>query len=163
MVFCFFIVGCSPKPFIPMEIPNLTFDKTQSYSLDLSTIPKPDKLIPVFVDKNYNMVPINDAKYIILTPIEYAKIAGLLKLTKTYKSITLEQEILINSNIDIINSLKEYVALERMKANEYRNLWVDSENAYREERYTRKWNDFISKGTMSIISIGAIVIAILAL
>ena len=163
IVLVMLLFGCSPKLLQPKELPDLKFEKTQLYSLDISTIPKPDKIVPIYVDDNYNLVDVENARYIILTSVEYAKIAGLLKLAIAYKNIAKEQEILINSNIEIINSLKEYVALERMKAQEYRNLWIDSENAYREERYSKKWNDFINKGTMSIISIGAIVLAILAL
>ena len=99
----------------------------------------------------------------MLVPREYAKIAGLLKLCKAYKGIIMEQESLVNTHIQVINSLKEYVAMEQMKAEEYRQLWADSENAYRQERHSNKINEAVNKGLLGFISIGSIVALILVL
>ena len=131
--------------------------------IDLTKIPKPSKLRPIFMDVNFKEVSADEASYVVLVPSEYAKIAALLKLAKTYKSIVKEQEVLVNAHIQINNLVKEYLALERAKADEYRTLWADSENAYRQERYYHKVDNAVNKGAMSLISLGAIVAVLLAL
>jgi len=155
--------GCAPPKFIPREPLKVEFDPTPPYSIDLSQIPKPDKLNPVFVDENFKEVPMDQAKFIVLAPAEYAKIAALLKYARAHKDIVKEQEILLNVYIEIINSLKEYLALEQAKAEEYRQLWADSENAYRQERYSHRLDNALNKGLFGIISLGAIAALILAL
>lgn len=156
-------VGCAPAPFIPIQLPETSFEATKPYTVDISTIPKPDKLKPIFVNAEFENVDAEKAAYVLLVPAEYAKIAALLKLCKAYKEVINEQGILINYNIDIINSLKEFVALEQMKAGEYRKLWTDSENAYAREKYYNNMNNIFKNGVIGTISIGAILIAILAL
>lgn len=157
----FFINGCMPA-FDPDFKPyTVEFEKTESYSLDLSSIPKPDKMNPIFVDEDFNETSIDNAKYIVLTPKEYSKVGALVKLAKSYKEIAQEQEILINTNVDVINSLKEYVALEQSKAVSYRQLWIDSENAYRTERFEHKFDNVlnsIQKGAIFVIGAALIVI-----
>jgi len=157
------LVGCAPAVFVPRELPQVKFEPTPTYSIDLSKIPKPDKLKPIFMDVNFKEVSADEASYVVLVPSEYAKIAALLKLCKTYKDIVKEQELLVNAHVQIINSLKEYLALERLKMEEYRILWADSENAYRQERYYHKMDNAVNKGAMSLISLGAIIGIILAL
>lgn len=158
-------IGCLPPKFIPSEPPdlNVKFDPTPPYTIDLSKITKPGKLKPIFVDENFKQVPMEEAKFILLAPVEYAKIAALLKLAKAYKGIVKEQEILVNTHVDIINSLKEYVALERAKAKEYRQLWADSENAYRQEKYAHSLDNAINKGSMGLMMIGSLVVMFLLL
>ena len=157
------IISCVPAKFVPKELPNVKFEETPTYSIDLSSIPKPEKIKPIFVDKDFKEVSVDKAVYVVLIPKEYAKIAALLKLCKAYKNIIFEQASLVNTHIEIINSLKEYVALERMKAEEYRNLWADSENAYRQEQYNHKLEQAFTKGMFGSISLGAIIALILAL
>ena len=108
-------------------------------------------------------MPVEEAKFVVLVPAEYARIAALLKYARAHKDIVKEQEILLNVYIEIINSLKEYLALEQAKAEEYRQLWADSENAYRQERYQHRLDNAINKGLFGIISLGAIAALILAL
>ncbi len=55
------------------------------------------------------------------------------------------------------------MALERAKAEEYRQLWADSENAYRQERYSNSVDRALNKGLFGLISIGSILALILAL
>lgn len=159
----FLLCSCAPKKFIPKEPPPVVFDKTPEYSVDLSTIPKPDKLVPVFVDENFEETTMDKAKYVLLTPQEYAKVGAVVKLAKAYKEIVKEQEVLINTDIQIINSLKEYIAMEQMKAKAYRDLWADSENAYRQEQYNHKIEQAATKGLFGTIAIGAIIALIIAL
>jgi hypothetical protein len=157
-----FLFSCAPKQFIPFEPPDVVFEKTPEYVLDLDSITKPKKIKAIYVDENFKEVPKEEAKFVVLAPKEYAKISALLKLAKAYKEIAKEQEVLINTNISVINSLKEYVALEQMKAKEYRQLWADSENAYRQENYNRKIDNAIYKGTFGAIFLG-VILAIVAL
>lgn len=158
-----FILSCAPAKFIAREPLDVKFDPTAPYSIDLSKIPKPNKLKPIFMDENFNEVPMDQAKIIVLTTTEYAKIAALVKLAKTYKTIIKEQEMLVNTHVNIINSLKEYVALEKAKAKEYRDLWADSENAYRQERYAHSLDNAINKGAFGLMSIGSFIIMFLLL
>lgn len=157
-------IGCAPKEFVPYKPPEIKFEKTPSYELDLTPIQalKPDKIEPIYVDENFKEVSPEEAKFVVLAPREYAKIAAILKIAKAYKDIAKEQEVLINANINIINSLKEYVALEQAKAEEYRKLWADSENAYRQERYEHKVDNAINKMSFGAVALG-VVIAIIAM
>lgn len=115
-------IGCAPKQFVPFEPPKVEFERTPSFVLDTSSIKKPDKLNPMFVDDSFKVVPIEQAKYVVLTPSEYSKIGTIVQIAATYKQIATEEEILINLHINTINSLKEYVELERLKSLQYREL-----------------------------------------
>jgi hypothetical protein len=163
LIISFLSFGCAPPKFIPKDPPIVKFDKTPPYKVDLSTIVKPDKPVYIWTDEKFKPTNKNDAKYLVLTKKEFAKFVAQLKIKKTFEEIIGKQEIIINTNIDIINSLKEYVALEQMKSKEYRDLWVDSENAYRQERYYNELNNAIMKGFLGFISIGALVALIIAL
>jgi hypothetical protein len=156
-------MGCAPKEFVPFNPPVVEFEKTPPYEgIDFDAIPKPKPIVPVYVDENFKEVPIEEAKFVLLVPKEYAKVAAVVKLAKTYKQLALQQEVLINNQVNIINSLKEYVALEQMKSQQYRQLWADSENAYRQERYQHKLDNAINKGVFGAIA-AAVLIAIIAM
>ena len=161
IVVCLLIVGCAPPAFIPKEMPIVKFEPTPPYQVDLSTIPKPAKPVHIWMDENFKETSIDKAKYLILTKPEYAKYVSQLQIKGTYKEIVEQQQILINQYIDVINSLKEYVALEQAKAEAYRQLWADSENAYRYERHLHNVDNAIAKGGFTVISVGALVMAIL--
>jgi len=161
IIICFLFTSCAPAKFTPKTLPNLKFEKTPSYSVDLSSIIKPDKPIYIWMDENFKEVPKDQAKYLILTKKEYAKYVTQLKIKNTYKDIIGQQEILINQYIVTINSLKEYITLEKFKVEEYRQLWIDSENAYRYEKHLHKIDNAINKGMFMSISIGSLVAAIL--
>jgi len=156
-----FQFGCAPKYVKQTPLPELKFQRTLSYEINLSNIIKPDKPVHMWVDSNFKEVPISEAKYLLLTNQEYAKYVAQLRIKKTYKEVINQQAILINQYIDVINSLKEYVALERMKADEYRKMWVDSENAYRYEKHLHDIDNVLAKGAFGFITIGALVAAIL--
>ena len=163
LLFIFIICSCSPAQYQPIQPMSIEFKPTSEYDVDLSKIPKPKKLEPIFVNALFERVPKEEAKYVLLVPKEYGKIAGLLKLTKTYKNIILEQENLVNAHIDILNSMKQYNALEQKKTKQYRDLWVDSENSYRQERHRSEMRDMLFKGTLGFFGVAGVVIAILAL
>jgi len=159
----FSVSACAPKPFTPAPLPEVKFEPTPNYELDLSNLPKPDKIEPRFLDENFKDVPIEKAKYILLAPKEYAKIAGLLKYAKALKDITEEQKILINTYISQINALKELSETNQAIMELYRQLWVDSENAYRQERHAHKVDNAINRGALGAISIGSLVMLLIAI
>ena len=162
LLICFiFTVSCAPMPFKLTPLPEIKFKRTTPYSIDLSTIIKPDKPIKIWMNDKFEVVPMKDAKYLVLTKPEYAKFIAQLRIKKTYEEIIEQQEILINQYIDINNNIKEYLELERAKAEEYRQLWADSENSFRYEKYLHDITKASNKAMFMTISIGALVTAIL--
>ncbi len=158
------LVSCGPAKFVPVNKEPVKFEATPPYELNLDGIIKPGKPKHVLMDKEFKVVKdLSKVKYVVYTKKEFAKIVAHLEIRKAYKDITTEQEVLINNYINIINSLKEYVALEQMKADQYRELWADSENAYRQEKYDHKVNNMFHRGVIGAMGIGAIIILILAL
>lgn len=160
LILSMLFIGCAPT--IQKRNFIVKFDKTEHYNIDLSTIPKPNMIKPIFVDKDFKETSLDNAEYVLLVPKEYNKIAALLKLCKMYKNIIKEQEVLINTDIDTINALKEYIALEQAKSEEYKELWANSEEAYQKERFYHKVDNAINRGTFLTIIIG-VIIAIIAL
>jgi len=158
-----FFQGCAPTKFTPVKSPEIRFELTSKYNVEklLSEIKKPEKMKVIFINKDFKKVPINEASYILVTPKEYTKVAALLKLCHTYKNIILEQEKLVNIQIDITNSLKEFIKLEYMKSEHYKELWTNAENQYLQERYDHKVDKVIYNGT--ILSIGTIMAILLIL
>ena len=165
-----FLVGCAPETFmVKTDYPEIHFDRTPTYNIqnELNKIPKPDKIQKIYVKVNGNDITIvqtaEEANYILLAPKEYAKVGALVKLAKTYKKVAIEQETLINTYIDTINGLKELIELERQKASSYRELYVDSENAYRQEKHQHKVDNFVNKTGMYLITVGSISMLLFAL
>lgn len=152
-----FCIGCAPKHFKPFQPPEIKFEKTEEYKLDLSNIKKPDKLNPIYVDDNFKEVDVEDAKFILLSPQEFAKIGALVQMVVTYKQVALEQETLINLHINTINALKEYVELERTKSLQYRELWVNAENNYRYEKWEHDKTTFFYQSGFFVITFGSLI------
>jgi hypothetical protein len=158
-----FLISCAPTQFIPREMKIHKFEPTPMYEQTTEII-LPDKPVRTLLDKNFKVTTdLKQARYIAFAPKEYTKVQGFLKAGKTYKEITEEQEKLINAYIQTINALKEYIALQQLKAEEYRQLWADSENSYRAEQYQHKIDNMYHKTIIGVMGLGAIVIAILAL
>ena len=153
----FFFIGCAPKQFEPFQPPEIKFEKTQEYKLDLSSIKKPDKINPIYLDENFKEVSIEKAKFILLSPQEYAKIGALLEIAITYKKVALEQETLVNLHINTINALKEFLELERQKSLQYRELWVNAENNYRYEKWEHQKTSFFYQSGLYLISFGSLI------
>lgn len=160
-----FLASCAPTQFVPREMKKLhKFELTLMYELKTDIIVPADKPVQILLDKNFQITTdAKQAKYIAFAPKEYTKVQSFLKAGKTYKEITKEQENLINAYIQTINALKEYIALQQLKAEEYRQLWADSENAYRHSHHQHKIDNMFHKSIIGIMGVGAIVIAILAL
>ena len=164
------MTGCAPAEFKPFKPPEIYYDRVDPYDIQitLDSIPKPSKLQPMYAVINEDKIQIvtkesHKATHIVLMPKEYAKVGGLVKLAGTYKKIAIEQELLINTYIDQINALREMVKLEREKSIMYRELWVQSENAYRQEVAEHKRDNWMNRTAMYIITIGSIVAIALAL
>jgi hypothetical protein len=158
-----FLVSCTPTQFIPREMKIHKFESTPIYELNADII-LPDKPVKILLDKDFKVTTdAKEAKYIAFAPKEYTKVQGFLKARQAYQEITEEQEKLINTYIQTINALKEYIALQQLKAEEYRQLWADSENAYRAEQHQHKIDNMYHKTIIGVMGLGAIVIAILAL
>ena len=150
----FLLSSCAPKEFRPQKPETIQFEKEEPYSIDLNQIAKPDKLMPTYLDENFEQVSVDQAKYILLTPKEYAKIAAILKICSTYKEIINEQTKLINIEIEKSNGVKEYIMLEQRKRDGYYELWVISENAYRQEKYYHdvdRYSNYFLFGGITII------------
>lgn len=152
-----FCVGCGPKHFEPFQPPEIKFQETPEYKLDLSSIKKPEKIQPMYLDDNFKQVSIDKAKFILLTPQEYAKVGAIVEMAVTYKKIAEGQETLINLHINTINTLKEYMELERKKSLQYRELWVNAENNYRYEKWEHSKTKFFYQTGLYAISFGSLI------
>jgi hypothetical protein len=164
-----FISGCytTQETIIRYEPTELKFEKSDPYKLDTSSISVPDPIETMYGKMNYDStVTILDeyseeeGDVIILTLNEYKKVAELLNYAITYKTITSQQEILINEKIKIENSLKELAQLERMKTEHYYSLWANSEQMYLEEFKKRKqehifhiFQQAVMLGTIIVVAI----------
>ncbi len=153
-------LNCAPSAFSPPEPSKPSqFEKESTYSIDLSNIDKPNKINPIWLSSDLNKVSTSDsACYILLTPEEYSKINALLTLTLSYKNIIQEQENLINSKIRKINLYNEYIYLEYEKTKKYKDLWTDSENYYRQEKYQHRIDNMISKLSFISVILGCVYI-----
>ena len=174
IIFCivllFLFVSCSPKQFSPYKPPDLKLQPTPNVNIkdDIENLPKPEKLKVIYVkkisDNSFEVVERSEeSTHILLAPREYAKVGAIVKLAKTYKEIILISEGIVNTYIDEINALKELSALEREKVISYRELWVNSENMYRQEKFEHDKDNIINKGGMYLITMGSILLFLLAL
>lgn len=158
LIISIFLFGCGPKQFEPYKPKEIHIEKEEYHNLDLSTIKKPNKIVPIYVNDQFEEVDVNNATMILLEPSEYAKVSALLKLAIGYKKIAIEESELVNIKVDKINSMIELLELEKHKADMYRQYWVDAENKYREELYEHKKDNVINKTTNFIIMIGSAVV-----
>ena len=86
IVLIFLLFSCSPKQFNPYKPPDLNLKPTPAFDIkeDLNSIPKPSKIIPMYVkeidESNYVIVENSgEATHILLTPLEYAKIGAVIR------------------------------------------------------------------------------------
>jgi hypothetical protein len=162
--FALLFTGCAPAEFKPVEPTKYEFDKTPEYKAGLDEIVVPDKPVKILLTPEFAVTDDpSKAKYVAFAPKEYAKVQAHLKVRQTYKEIAGEQEKLVNTYIEQINALKELLALEQKKAQAYYELWVNSENSYRQEKYARQIDNLYNRSVIGVMSIGVLLIAILAL
>lgn len=175
LIILILLTSCAPAQFTPFTPPEIQYESTPPYSVEetLAAIPKPSKIERVYVKMTqlpssgeFTALVVasrSEATHILLVPKEYAKVGGVLKVAKAYKAVALEQENLINTYISQINTLKELLALERQKTIMYKELWVDSENAYRQEKYDHDVDNIFHRGVIGTMVIGLIVVLAIAL
>lgn len=168
---CILLFGCSTKMPEPYKPPELNFETIQPYSIqdDLNKIDKPASITPIYVrmlkdgDKEVEFLKVDNpvlATHVLFTELEYSKVGQVIKITKNYRSLINEQEFLINTYIKQINALQELLKLERQKALVYRELWINAENAYREERRDHQIDNIINNITILGLIGGVVAIAI---
>ena len=167
------LCSCAPAKFEPFVPPVITMEETAPYSIaaQLEELPKPEPLVRTYVVEakdsagNVTYVPTASSKatHILLTRDEYAKVGVLVKRAVAMKEIALEQENLINAYIDQLNHVKKLFLLEQEKANTYRQQWIDSENAFRQEKAQHTWDNRINRTSMYLITVGSIIVLALAL
>jgi hypothetical protein len=153
------LISCAPAPYKPFVPPEIKFEKTQPYVLDLSALKKPGK--PSYVALDANMKPITaenpgTAKYLVFTKAEFKKIMALSAAYNDQQEILQSHEDLVNVYISEINALKELVALREQIIKQYIELYAMSENAYRQERYEHKWDNAESKIVQILMAAGLI-------
>jgi len=159
-----FLVSCAPTQFVPREMKVHKFEPRPSYEQTTEII-LPDKPpVKILLDKNFKVTTnLKVVKYIAFTPGEYKKVQAYISAGKAYKRVSEEQVKLINAEINISNNKNEYIILVKLASEEYKQLWADSENSYRQEQYQHKVDNIFHKTIIGIMGIGAIIIAILAL
>ena len=173
MILCF-LCNCAPAQFEPFSPPAIELPDTSYYSVKetIESLPKPESLKKTWVvaikNSNGDIVsfkPTSKAQgtHILLTQGEYAKVGILVKRAVALKEIAYEQETLTNTYIDQLNEVKRLFLLEQEKAKSYRQLWIDSENAYRQEEAQHKVDNRINRTGMYLITIGSIIAIALAL
>lgn len=156
-----FLVSCAPAPYKPFVPPEVKFEKTAPYVLDLSALKKPGK--PTYVALDANMRPITvdnpgEAKYLAFTKDEFKKIMALSAAYNDQREVLESHEDLVNIYISEINALKELVALREQIIKQYVELYALSENAYRQERYEHKWDNAESKIVQILMAAGLVLL-----
>lgn len=169
LLFLIFILTNCATTFEPYKPPEITFEKTPKFQVGFEKIDEESKKIGdvnlVFVKVNMDTNEIEmvdndeDATHILLIPEDLNKITAKLEVGAKYKQIAISEEALINTYIDQINALKEFIEIERVKSLAYRELWVSSENAYREEKKDRRMDNLSNKITTFLLS-GIAILAI---
>lgn len=154
--------GCSPKNFVPYEPPEVKFEPTQPYELDLSQFKKLDHPVMIILDKDFKPVEKTgkEEKYIVFTKEEFKKILALNELEKLEITTIKSQVNIINTKIDEINALKELVAIKEEMIKQYIALYTSSENAYRQERYQHKWDNTQNK-IVQVLMLGGFILLLL--
>lgn len=165
-----FISGCVTLPAdVPNKMNELKFEKTPQYVLDLSKIKIPEnpkilygRLLKDGKTMEFVTDP-NTATHVLFTPSEFSKVVATLEITATYKDLLHDHAKLVNTYIEEINSLKEIAELERVKAKSYREMWVDSERAFKNEKAFRKSQNILNKAGMVLVGGGAVALFAFAL
>jgi hypothetical protein len=155
------IVSCAPAQYKPFVAPEVKFEATQPYVLDLSALKKPGK--PIYVALDAGMRPITsenpgEAKYLAFSKSEFKKIMALSAAYNDQRELLESHEDLVNVYISEINALKELVALREQIIKQYIELYAMSENAYRQERYEHKWDNAESKIVQILMTAGLILL-----
>ncbi len=163
LILLIFVSSCAPKKFVPFRPIEVEAKHTERYVLD-NLFEKPSSPKQILLDKDFKVTTIKkEAKYIAFEPTEFAKIVILNKIYNAQTELIKDHVALINVHIEIINAMKDLMALKNAEVNEYISLWANAENAYREERHNHKWDNAINKTAMYVVTIGTIVLLAIGL
>lgn len=168
LILVLFIVSCAPSKVVYTPVEPSKVSKIPKYSIteQLELIPKPTAPKKEYVQRRNNELVLSDEEsstHVMFSWEEVKKINALKDLAINYKKLILEQENVVNSYIEQFNAVTELYKLEVEKSNTYQSMWVESENAYRQEVYLHKWDNGINRVGMYTITIGSIVVLLLAL
>lgn len=157
------MTGCAGKTFKPTPVDVYNPKALTEYVYDYSKDAKPQKLNPIFLDKDFKECTANKARYLAFDSKEFTKIKHLKKIAKYYKDQVGEHVILVNDYIKITNLERENTKLENQKSIKYRELWIQSEEAYRQEKYWHKIDNWINRISSCIMGAGLVYVVIIAL
>ena len=164
MMMLIMLTGCySGKAFKPAGVDVYNPKALTEYVYDFSKDEKPQKLIPIFLDANFEECTANEARYLAFDGKEFSKIKHLQKIAKYYKDQVGEHVVLINNYIKIANSEREYTKLENQKLIKYRELWIQSEEAYRQEKWWHKIDNWVNRISSCIMGAGLVYVVVIAL
>lgn len=164
LIMTFLFVGCAPSRYEPYEPPKIEFEKTEQYNPDFSSLEKPDKPDFIYLNKDFEKTEdTSTAKYAALDNENLKKILELSKLHDTQVKIIDDQTELVNLHIEQINTLKELVKIKEFQVEQYRALYTTAENQYLQEKYDNKLSNLLKDSTLYLVTVGAVVVAILAL
>jgi hypothetical protein len=154
------LVSCAPAQYKPFVPPEVKFEKTQPYVLDLSVLKKPER--PNYIVLDSDMKPVaetsKEAKYLAFSTAEFKKIMALSAGYNDQRELLQSQEDLVNVYISEINALKELLAVREQILKQYIELYALSENAYRQERYEHKWDNAESKIVQILMAAGLVLL-----
>lgn len=160
------IFGCAKPPFEAFRPEPIILEEVEPYNVQklINKVPKPNKIkryYGKFVDQNQSRIEFTDLKeeadIFIILPEEYGKINELKTLAKTYKSIVIEQEDLINIERTKMNNIQNLITLLEKERDTSLTAWENSENAYREEERDHRWDNRVNKTSMLLLYIGSII------
>lgn len=165
LIFLIFLAGCATDQ-IDKPLEPIKFEKEQPYALDTTKLIEsdPPSLLLMVRDSNGNYRLANDgetATFIAMSYEDSKKLAALVDLKNTYKNISNEQAFLINVERDKLTSIKEMMEIERQNRQNERQLRIDVEKAYKQERRDHRLDNIINRGTLVLTVIGGIAIAAL--
>lgn len=155
------LVSCAPSPYKPFVTPEIKFEKTPEYVLDLSVLKKPGK--PIYVALDAGMRPITsenpgEAKYLAFSKSEFKKIMALSAAYNDQRDVLEGHADLVNVYINEVNALKELLAIREQILNQYMEMHTLSENMYRQERYEHKWDNAENKIVQILLTAGLILL-----
>lgn len=155
-----FFIGCTgPTNFENYKPQDINFEETPVYELS-EELKKPDAPKLIFLDSNFQKTEDKStAKYVAMSDKEFKKIVALNKLYNTQEEIIEKQTDLINTHIATINALKELIELKEIEAEQYYNLWKNSEQAYYKEKQDNLINNIINRTAVILLSAGIVILA----
>ncbi len=169
LVLCLFttLSACAPTLMERKEHKPLEVDFIEPYSVSktLAGLPKPGKPVKLTAKKegsSFVLCDSQEATHIIYAVVEAKKINALKDLAINYKQIILDQEKLVNSYIEQFNTINRLYALEVEKSDLYYASWRESENNYRQERYSHKVDNTINRVGIYIMVVSSLAVLVIA-